>query len=89
MPVDDNASPREAIRPFALQFLRRVDAAFYEYALAREKLLRFVSGERAKWSPYYRTLYHFEAALGQLYQAHQFGRCDRSYSTRVSRVSAA
>lgn len=66
--------PREEIRPFALQFLRRVETTFSEYALAREYLQRLVLGSRGRWSPYYRALYHFEAALGQLYQAYDFSR---------------
>ena len=66
--------PREEIRPFALQFLRRIETAFSEYSLAREDLQHLVSGDRGRWSPYYRALYHFEAALGQLYQAYDYSR---------------
>ncbi|MGZ8224079.1 MAG: hypothetical protein ACXW0H_03235 [Methylobacter sp.] len=66
--------PREEMRPFALQFLRRVEAAFSEYALAREDLQGLVAGSRGKWSPYYGALYHFESALGQLYQVYDNSR---------------
>lgn len=73
MVIFTNQPPYEN-RPFALQFLRRVEAAFSEYALAREELQRLISEGNGGWSPYYRALYHFEAALGQLYQAYDYSR---------------
>lgn len=60
-------------RQFALQFVRRVEMAFAEYSLARGFLVDLV-GNPGRWSPYYRALYHFEAAIAQLYLAHDGGR---------------
>ena len=66
--------PRKEIRPFALQFLRRVEMAISEYSQACKELQGLVSGDRGRWSPYFRALYHFEASLGQLYQAYDLSR---------------
>lgn len=66
--------PREEIRPFALQFVRRLEMAFAEYARAREVLQSFVSANEGQWSPYFRALYHVEAAISQLYQAFDLSR---------------
>lgn len=66
--------PREEVQPFALQFVRRAEMALAEYASAREELRSFVSGNRGRWSPYFRALYHFEAAVAQLYQAFDYSR---------------
>jgi hypothetical protein len=33
-----------------------------------------VSGSRGRWSQYFRALYHFEAAIAPLYQAHDYSR---------------
>jgi hypothetical protein len=59
--------PGDEGRPFLLLIMRRTETAFSEYALAREELQRFISGNE-KWSVYYRALYHLEATLSQLYQ---------------------
>jgi len=64
-----NNQPPEHIRPFALHFVRRIDMAIAEYALAREALQNLVSGSRGRWSPYFHALNHFETALAQIYQA--------------------
>lgn len=62
--------PPEPNRQFALQFIRRVEMAFAEYSHAVECLKDLVGGGEGRWSPYYRTLYYFEAAIAQLYQAY-------------------
>ena len=59
----------EQSRPFAIQFLRRSSAALAEYSRAKVELDHFVDGGHGQWSPYFRALYHFEAAISQLYQA--------------------
>ena len=66
--------PREEVRPFALQFVRRTEMALTEYASAREELRSFVSRNGGVWSPYFRALYHFEAAVAQLYQVFDYSR---------------
>jgi hypothetical protein len=66
--------PAPEWRPFALQFVRRSEMAVSEYCLARDALLDLLSGSRGRWSPYFRALYHFEAAVSQLYQAFDFSR---------------
>ena len=63
--------PPDEIRPMLFLIMRRTETAFSEYALAREELQRFISGH-VEWSVYYRALYHFEAALGQLYQIYTY-----------------
>lgn len=63
--------PREEIRPFALQFVRRVEMVLSEYSRAREQLQDLISGNR-RWSPYYRALHHIEIAVALLYQAYDF-----------------
>ena len=63
--------PSEEAQPLLFLIMRRIETLFSEYALAREELQRFISGN-VEWSVYYRALYHFEASLGQLYQALQF-----------------
>ena len=66
--------PAPEMRPFALQFVRRSEMAVSEYCLGREALLDLLTGSRGRWSPYFRALYHFEAAASQLYQAFDFSR---------------
>jgi hypothetical protein len=63
--------PREEMRAFALQFIRRVEMALSEYSNAREELQDLISGN-PRWSPYYRALHHVEAAAALLYQAYDF-----------------
>jgi len=66
--------PPEPNRQFALQFVRRVEMAFAEYSRAVECLNDLVGGGQGRWSPYYRTLYYFEAAIAQLYLAYDNAR---------------
>jgi hypothetical protein len=61
-------------RPHALQFVRRVEMAFAEYSRASNHLSDLVSGGPRRWSPYFRALYHFEAAISQLYLAYDGAR---------------
>lgn len=61
--------PREEMRPFALQFIRRVEMVLSEYSSAREEVQDLISGN-PRWSPYYRALHHVEAAVALLYQAY-------------------
>ena len=61
-------------RPYALQFVRRVEMAFAEYSRACENLADLLSGGPGRWSPYFRALYHFEAAISQLYLAYDGAR---------------
>lgn len=56
-------------RPFCFTFLRRAEAAFYEYDNARKSLLGYLSGERHAVSRYLRAVLHFESFLSQAYQA--------------------
>ena len=66
--------PQAEMRPLALQFLRRVEMGLAEYSRAREELQDLVFGSRGRWSPYFRALYHFEAAISQIYQAYDYSR---------------
>jgi hypothetical protein len=73
--------PPEPNRQFALQFVRRVEMAFSEYSRAVGSLEDLVRDGQGRWSPYYRTLYYFEAAIAQLYLAYdnmriKFGQND-------------
>ena len=61
-------------RPYALQFVRRVEMAFAEYSRASEHLADFVTTGPRQWSPYFRALYHFESAISQLYLAYDGAR---------------
>ncbi|MGB8599070.1 MAG: hypothetical protein WCE88_06205 [Burkholderiales bacterium] len=69
-----NDSPPESERPYILQFLRRAEAAFSEYSMARDELLNLLNSNSANWSPYFRALYHFEIVVSQLYQIYDIGR---------------
>lgn len=66
--------PPIATRPFALQFVRRAEMAFAEYASARDELVGLIIGKSRQWSPYFRALNHFEATVAQLYQAFDCSR---------------
>jgi hypothetical protein len=61
-------------RQYALQFVRRVEMAFAEYSRASDHLSDLVTGGPRQWSPYFRALYHFEAAISQLYLAYDGAR---------------
>jgi hypothetical protein len=61
-------------RACALQFVRRVEMAFAEYSRATSHLSDLVTGGLGRWSPYFCALYHFEAAISQLYLAYDGAR---------------
>ncbi len=66
-PVSDEA------RKFCLAFLRRAEAAFFNYGLARESLIEVAESVRgegpAKASLYFRALHLFEVCLAMEWQA--------------------
>ena len=64
-----NDFPPDAMRPFVINFIRRVYVAFIEYDLGRDALLELVKDGNGRWSPYYVALTHFELAISQLYVA--------------------
>ena len=62
-------------RPMALQFMRRAQMDLREYAIACRELSEFVAqGSHSAWDEYFSTLYHFEAAVAQAYQAYEYLR---------------
>lgn len=61
--------PPEEIRPFAINFIRRISAAFDQYDLAREEVLALIKDGHGRWSPYFKALSHLEVTIGQLYVA--------------------
>jgi hypothetical protein len=64
-----NDFPPTAMRPFVINFIRRVYAAFLEYDLARREVLNLVKDGNGRWSPYFAALTSFEVAVAQLYLA--------------------
>ncbi|QPK61821.1 hypothetical protein IVG45_13200 [Methylomonas sp. LL1] len=58
----------------AMSYMRRVEASFREYELARTSLISYVSGEREKVSTYFSSIYHFEQLVSQSYQAYMLMR---------------
>ncbi len=61
--------PPEEMRPFAINFIRRISAAFDQYDLARREVLALVKDGHGRWSPYFKALSHLEVTIGQLYVA--------------------
>ena len=64
-----NDFPPTALRPIAINFIRRVYCAFIQYELARQEGLKLVKDGHGRWSPYFAALNNFEVALAQLYLA--------------------
>jgi hypothetical protein len=64
-----NDFPPEELRPFAINFIRRVQNAFIQYKLARQEVLKLVKDGNGRWSPYFIALSHLEIAISQLYLA--------------------
>jgi len=64
-----NDFPPAPIRPFVINFIRRIHAAFLEYDLARQEVLELVKDGNGRWSPYFAALTHFEVTISQLYLA--------------------
>jgi len=67
MAVIFNDFPPEPMRPFAINLIRRIYAAFLEYDLARQEVLDLVKDGNGRWSPYFAALTHFEVTIAQLY----------------------
>lgn len=61
--------PPEVMRPFAINFIRRITTAFLEYDLARTAVLALIVDGNGRWSPYFMALSHFECVIAQLYTA--------------------
>jgi hypothetical protein len=61
--------PPTAMRPFVINFIRRIYAAFFEYDLARQEVFKLLKDGDGRWSPYFAALTHFEVAVSQLYLA--------------------
>jgi hypothetical protein len=59
------------LNAYAYNFNRRAEAAFGEYALAREATLQFVAGKGQSVRSYTRALFHWEIYLGQAWQAYR------------------
>ena len=68
-----NNHPPEHLRPFAIQFLRRVSMAIAEHERMRVELERLVTGGRS-WATYYRALHHGEQCCALAYQAYDYIR---------------
>lgn len=64
-----NDFPPEPMRPFAINFIRRIYLAFIEYDLGRKALLSLVKNGNGRWTPYFVALTHFELTISQLYVA--------------------
>lgn len=64
-----NDFPPAAMRPFVINFIRRVYAAFLEYDLARQEVLKLIKDGSGLWSPYFAALTNFEVTVAQLYLA--------------------
>jgi hypothetical protein len=65
--------PPEAMRPFALQFVQRIEMVIAEYSRMRTEVQDLLSGN-PRWSPYYRALHHGETSAALLYQAYDLSR---------------
>jgi len=61
--------PPTEIRPFAINFIRRIYSAFIEYEHARGQILKLVKDGHGRWSPYFAALNHLEVTVAQLYLA--------------------
>ena len=83
-------------KAYLLNFLRRVEAAFYEYNKARNALTEYITTDRNIISPIFHALNHFETLFAQLYQAYLllksatelklFEKDDNSELDRVNKI---
>jgi hypothetical protein len=64
-----NNFPPEPMRPYVINFIRRIYTSYIEYDLGRMALLELVKDGHGRWSPYYVALTHFEICISQLYMA--------------------
>jgi len=58
-------------KAYLLNFLRRVEAAFYEYNKARNALTEYITTDRNRILPIFHALNHFETLFAQLHQAYE------------------
>ena len=58
-------------KAYLLNFLRRVEAVFYEYNKARNALTEYITTDRNRISPIFHALNHFETLFAQLHQAYE------------------
>lgn len=68
-----NNHPPNHLRPFAIQFLRRISMAIAEHERMRVELVKLVT-ENPQWSPYYRALHHGEQCCALTYQTYDYVR---------------
>jgi hypothetical protein len=68
-----NDYPPAHIRPFVIQFLRRISMAIAEHESMRQELVGLVTGD-PQWSAYYRALHHAEQCCALVYQAYDYMR---------------
>ncbi len=64
-----NDFPPTEMRPFVINFIRRIYGAFIEYDFARQEVLKLVKDGHGRWSPYFAALTNFEVTVAQLYLA--------------------
>jgi len=64
-----NDFPPAELRPFVINFIRRIHCAYVEYDHARLQVLQLVKDGDGRWSPYFSALNHFEVTIAQLYIA--------------------
>ncbi len=57
-----------------MALIRRAEAAFQEYELARTALEAYVNGPREAISKYFSSLYHFEQFIAHAYQAYMLSK---------------
>lgn len=58
----------------AMAYMRRAEAVFQEYELARNALKAYISGPREAVSNYFSSIYHFEQFVSQAYQSYMLMR---------------
>lgn len=64
-----NDFPPAEMRPFAINFIRRIHCAFVEYDHARTRVLELTKDGSSRCSPYFAALNHLEVTIAQLYLA--------------------
>ena len=64
-----NDFPPEEMRPFVINFIRRIYGSFIAYQSARQDVIELVKDGNGRWSPYFSALNHFESTIAQLYLA--------------------
>lgn len=64
-----NDFPPAELRPFAINFIRRIHCAFVEYDYARLQIFELVKDGNGRWSPYFAAINSLEVTIAQLYVA--------------------